>query len=103
MIMKTLSSIIESNIYHSLQLILGFGDSLPVIGVHNVDETLRVLEIMPPEWPDLILTADIPDGEADVLVFHGLNVEANGGNGRDDLTQLELVENGCLASSIETD
>jgi len=31
---------------------------------------------MPPERADLILTADIPHGELDVLVLDGLNVEA---------------------------
>ena len=31
---------------------------------------------MAPQRPDLVLTADVPDGEADVLVLDGLDVEA---------------------------
>ena len=37
---------------------------------------ISYLEIVPPKWPNLVLTADVPDGEADVLVLDGLNVEA---------------------------
>ena len=31
---------------------------------------------MPPEGTDLVLTSNVPDGEGDVLIFDGLNVEA---------------------------
>eukprot|EP00116_Pleurobrachia_bachei_P016403 sb/3476665/ len=37
--------------------------------------TLRVLEVMPPQWSDFILTANIPHGKADVLVFYCLDIE----------------------------
>lgn len=47
---------------------------------------------MTPQWPDLVLTTDIPDGEGDVLVLHRLDVEPDGGDRRDDLAQLELVD-----------
>ena len=36
---------------------------------------LSVLEVVSPEWSDLVLAADVPHREADVLVFHRLNVE----------------------------
>ena len=38
--------------------------------------TLGVLEVMPPQGPDLVLTADIPHRETDVLIFNRLHVEA---------------------------
>ena len=38
--------------------------------------TLCVLVIVPPEWPDLVLTAHIPHSEADVLVLDSLYVES---------------------------
>lgn len=38
--------------------------------------TLSVLEVMAPERSDFVLTADVPNREADVLVFHCLDVEA---------------------------
>ena len=36
---------------------------------------LSVLEVVAPEWSDLVLTTNVPHSEADVLVFHGFNVE----------------------------
>ena len=38
--------------------------------------TLSVLEVVAPQGPDLVLPADIPHSETDVLVFYRLNVEA---------------------------
>ena len=37
---------------------------------------LRILEVVAPQRPDLVLTADIPDRERDVLVLDRLDVEA---------------------------
>jgi len=34
------------------------------------------LEVMPPKRTNLVLTADVPNGEADVLIFDGFDVEA---------------------------
>jgi len=36
---------------------------------------LCVLEVMPPQWSDLILAADIPHCKADVFVLNSFNVE----------------------------
>ena len=36
---------------------------------------LIYLEVVSPEWSDLVLTADVPHGEADVFVLDRLNVE----------------------------
>lgn len=47
---------------------------------------------MSPQRPNLILSANIPDVELDVLVCDGFDVEADGRNGSDVLVQLELVE-----------
>jgi hypothetical protein len=51
----------------------------------------------------LVLTPDIPDSKANVLVFDSLHVEPYCGNGGDDLSELQLVEDGGLTSCIETD
>ena len=81
---------------HSVQLGLGGIDALAVIAVDDEDETLRVLnvpvsssvvhgegeqqvtdgEVVAPEWPDLVLTADVPHRERDVLVLDRLDVES---------------------------
>lgn len=58
---------------------------------------------MAPERANLVLTTDVPHGEADVLVLDRLDVEADGGDSGDDLTELELVQDGGLAGGVETD
>lgn len=63
-------------------------------------ETLTT-EIMPPKRSDLILAADVPHVELDVLVGDRLDVESDSGDGSDVLAELELVEDGGLAGGIE--
>ena len=36
---------------------------------------LCVLEVVSPEWSDLVLTTNVPHCEIDVLVLHSLNIE----------------------------
>lgn len=37
--------------------------------------TLSVLEVVAPQRPDFVLTAHIPNCEADVLVFYSFNIK----------------------------
>lgn len=55
------------------------------------------------ETTDLILSSDIPHGKVDVLVLDGLDVESNGGDGGDDFSELEFVEDGGLSGGIKSD
>jgi hypothetical protein len=87
-------------------------------GIEKPSEQLA----MPPERADLVLPSNIPDGEGNVLVFDGLDIETlsrreglpqkgrstNGwrtdcGDSGDDFTELELVENSGFSSGIKTD
>ena len=61
---------------HALELLTGLDDTVAIVGVDDEDDTLGVLEVMPPQRTDLVLTTDIPHGELDVLVLDSLNVEA---------------------------
>ena len=88
---------------HLAEFFIGLRDTFTIVGVNNEDKTLGVLEIVAPQGTDLVLTSDIPHGEADVLVLNSLNVETNGGNGGNDLTELELVQDGGLSGGIKTD
>lgn len=88
---------------HVGELLLRLGDSLPVVAVDDVYETLSVLEVVPPQGTDLVLAADVPHSEADVLVLDGLDVEADGRYRRDNLTELELVEDRSFAGRVEAD
>lgn len=63
-------------VQHALQLLASLGNTIPIVRVDDEDDALGVLEVMPPEGTDLVLTADVPDGELDVSVFDGFDVEA---------------------------
>ena len=62
-------------VQHPLELLAGLNNTVAIVAVNDEDDTLGVLEVMPPEGADLVLTADIPHGELDVLVLDGLDVE----------------------------
>lgn len=61
---------------HALKLLASLDDTVAIVGVDDEDDTLGVLEVMPPQRADLILSTDIPHGELNVLVLDGLDVEA---------------------------
>ena len=62
-------------VQHSLQLFTGFDDTVTIVAVDHEDDALSVLEVMPPQRPNLILSTHIPHGELNVLVLDRLNVE----------------------------
>jgi hypothetical protein len=109
---------------HALQLLAGLDDTVAIVAVDDEDDALRVLEVVAPQRPDLVLAADVPDGELNVLVFDCFDVEAcavvlsawvcfvwvgvgggctNGRDGGDDFAQLQLVQDGSLSSRIQAD
>lgn len=61
---------------HALEFLSGLDDTVAIVGVDNEDDALGVLEVVPPQRSDLVLTTDIPHGELNVLVLDGLDVEA---------------------------
>ena len=63
-------------VQHSLQLLTSLNDTIAIVAVNDEDDTLGVLEVMPPERSDLVLASHIPDSELDVLVLDSLNVKA---------------------------
>jgi len=63
-------------VQHSLQLLTSLNDTVTIVAVNYENDTLGVLEVMPPQRSDLVLTTDIPDSELNVLVLDGLDVEA---------------------------
>ena len=60
---------------HALELLARLDNTIAIVAVNDEDDTLGVLEVMPPERTDLVLTSDIPHGEGDVLVLDCLDVE----------------------------
>lgn len=63
-------------VQHTLQLLTSFHHTFTIVAINNEDDALRILEVMPPERSDLILSTDIPHGKLDVFVFNSLYVEA---------------------------
>lgn len=63
-------------VQHALQLLSGLNNTIAIIAVDNEDDALGVLEVMPPQRPDLVLSTNIPHGELDILILDRLNVEA---------------------------
>eukprot|EP00455_Lapot_gusevi_P015245 TRINITY_DN176_c0_g1_i6.p2 TRINITY_DN176_c0_g1~~TRINITY_DN176_c0_g1_i6.p2 ORF type:complete len:100 (+),score=2.24 TRINITY_DN176_c0_g1_i6:32-301(+) len=57
---------------------------------------------MAPQRTNLVLATHIPHSESDVAILDCLDVEANSGNGGHHLSQLQLVQNCCFTSGIQT-
>lgn len=57
---------------------------------------------MSPQRTDLVLTAYIPHIEFDILVRHGLDVEADGRNRGHVLVEFEFVEDCCSWSDLDS-
>ena len=84
-----------------VQFLRGLLEPVPVGAVHHVDEGVGVLEVVLPQRPELCLAAHIPDGEVNVLVDDAFNVESDGGDGVDDLPQLQLVQHRGLPRVVQ--
>ena len=87
---------------HLVELFFGYLDSLPIVGVDDVDESLGIVIVVSPEESDLILTTYVPHIKADVLVLNCLDVEANSWDRCHHLAKLQLVQDCGLTCCIET-
>ena len=86
-----------------MEFLSGDFDSFFIWGVDDVNEGLGVLVVMFPELSDFILSSDVPDGELDFFELNSFDVESDGGDWWDDLTQLEFVKDGGFTGSIKTE
>jgi len=87
-------------VQHPHQLLSRLANSVPIVAIDHEDEALCVLEVVPPQRSNFVLSADVPHGEADVLVFHSFHVEANRGDGGHNLAQFQFVENGSFTGCV---
>lgn len=62
-------------IQHTLQLLAGLDHTIAIVAVDDEDDALGVLEVMPPQRSDLVLSTDVPYSELNVLVLNRLDVE----------------------------
>ena len=56
-----------------MQLVVSLIDAVLVVRVHHEDQALGALVVVPPERADLVLAADVPRRELDILVLDGLD------------------------------
>lgn len=61
---------------HALQFFPCLDNSVTIVAVNDEDDTLGVLKVMSPQWSNLVLSTNIPDGELNILIFDCLDVEA---------------------------
>lgn len=60
---------------HGLEFFASLNDTVTIVAIDDKDDALGVLEVVSPERTDLVLTTDIPDGELNIHVLDGLDVE----------------------------
>ena len=85
-----------------MELLGALVDSLSIVRVDDVDETLCLhVEVFQQEEIQ-VLTTDIPTIERDVIVLSRLQSESNGWHVSHNLAKLELVKNSRLASVVKT-
>lgn len=66
-------------VQHALQFLSGLDNTITIVAIDNKDDALSVLEVMPPQRPNFVLSSNIPDSELDILILDRLDVEAWGG------------------------
>mmetsp|Transcript_35595 Transcript_35595/g.82663 ORF Transcript_35595/g.82663 Transcript_35595/m.82663 type:complete len:367 (+) Transcript_35595:560-1660(+) len=90
-------------VQHLTQLLTSILHALAVVAVHHADKRVCALEVVAPERSNLVTATHIPTGQLHALVFYGFNVEANGGDGGDHLSQFQLVQHGSFSGCIQSD
>merc|ERR1712032_1663260 len=88
-------------IQHLCELFTCILDTITVVAVDHKDEPLCASVVVSPQWADLVLAADIPYSEADVLVLDSLHIETYRRDSCDHFTKFQFVKNCRFASSIE--
>jgi hypothetical protein len=63
-------------VQHALELFPSLRHTITIVRVDDENDSLCVLEVVPPEGTNLVLASDVPDGEVDVFVFDGFDIEA---------------------------
>ena len=79
-----------------VQLLGRLGQARAIGGVDDENERLRRGEIVPPERAQLLLPTHVPDGELDVFVLQGLDIEADRRHGALGHAEFEAVEDRSL-------
>ncbi len=85
-----------------VQLGLAVLDPPLVCRVDHPDEPVRGLEVVPPVGAERLLPAHVPDVEAEPVVLHSLDVEAQRGRDGVHVLAVELLQHCRLAGVVQT-
>jgi hypothetical protein len=83
-----------------VQLFGGEVDALAIGTVDYVYQRLGFVEVVRPQVTQLLLSAHVPHHEFNRLEVKLLYVETDGGDGAEDVTQFEGVEDGSFARTV---
>lgn len=75
-----------------MQFASGLVETDCVIRVYDINKALCALIIMAPERSQLILAADIPNSEGNIVILNCFDIEANRWDGFDYFAKLHHVE-----------
>lgn len=98
-----------TNVYNSTSLCVIASPIWPAMCENRKQKISRPYNLLPPflfscaplhDAPDTTLTPKIPYLKFDILIVQTLNIESNRRNGRNNLTQLQLVQDGCFARTV---
>ena len=63
------------NLGNYLELVCSFLNSISVLTIYHIDKPVCIVEVMPPQWSQLLLTTNIPNSEKHILVLYFLHIE----------------------------
>jgi hypothetical protein len=84
-----------------MQLSMSLLHALFVSGIHHEDDGIRFFIVVQKEFSDFIGTSHIPTDQLHFLKLNSFNIEADGGNGEDYLSDVELVEKRGFTSIVD--
>jgi hypothetical protein len=76
-------------------------DTPNIIGIHDENETLCILEKMAPESVDVVLSTNILNAQIQFIIFNCLDIEPDRWGCGDVFTKLEFGQNCCLPCCIQ--
>eukprot|EP00437_Effrenium_voratum_P015696 CAMPEP_0181449270 /NCGR_PEP_ID=MMETSP1110-20121109/27570_1 /TAXON_ID=174948 /ORGANISM="Symbiodinium sp., Strain CCMP421" /LENGTH=119 /DNA_ID=CAMNT_0023573447 /DNA_START=310 /DNA_END=669 /DNA_ORIENTATION=- len=85
----------------SLEGFAGCWKPFMICTIQHKDQGIATLVVVPPEVSELLLAAHVPNAQAEVAVLDCFHIEADGRDGRENLSNLQLVQDGSLASCIQ--
>mmetsp|Transcript_52329 Transcript_52329/g.152103 ORF Transcript_52329/g.152103 Transcript_52329/m.152103 type:complete len:312 (-) Transcript_52329:7-942(-) len=85
-----------------LEELRGNVKTVAVIGIDNEYQSVCSWHVVSDQGAGLVSEPEVPECQGAATQVQGLNIEANGWYGSDRGSKLQLVKDGCLASSVKS-